>query len=92
MADSYKSEMFVPIKKDERTFNERQKNIWDTIQDDLDRDFMRKGGRGVGGLMDMATGRNSPGGSRTVFDSGMDESCSYNTMFICIDMTPIHFY
>ncbi len=70
MADSYKSEMFVPIKKDERTFNERQKNIWDTIQDDLDRDFMRKGGR-VGGLMEMATGRNSPGGSRAVFDSGI---------------------
>ena len=35
----YKTELFIPIKKDEHTFEERQKNIWQDISKDIEKDF-----------------------------------------------------
>lgn len=35
----FKSEVFVPIHKDDKSFEERQKSIWDEIHHDLERDF-----------------------------------------------------
>ncbi len=39
---AYKSQVYVPIKKDSRSFEERQRSIWDEIHNDLDKDFLSR--------------------------------------------------
>ena len=52
---TYKSQVYVPIKKDSRSFEERQRSIWDEIHNDLDRDFMSRD-------VSMPTRSANPGG------------------------------
>lgn len=39
---AYKSQVYVPIQKDNRSFEERQRSIWEDIQNDLDKDFLNR--------------------------------------------------
>ena len=72
---TYKSQVYVPIKKDSRSFEERQRSIWDEIHNDLDRDFISRdvsmptrsakpGGGGAGQMrsFDPPIGGGSSGG------------------------------
>ena len=72
---TYKSQVYVPIKKDNRSFEERQRSIWDEIHNDLDRDFISRdvsmptrsahpggGGAGQVRLVDTPMGGGSSGG------------------------------
>lgn len=72
----YKSQVYVPIQKDNRSFEERQRSIWDEIHNDLDRDFInrdvsvtnRAANPGGGGAPSRSLVSEGPIGSGGIWD------------------------